>query len=212
MPDPDPPRSRMADLPLDLDWPLVLRVQTLGDRQAFAELVRRHQGLLRATLRRLCGGQAAWADELCQEAFLKAWQGLPAFAGRARFRTWLFRLAYNEFLQAARRSEQRLARNTQALDGAGLEAAADAGALPAGPADGLERHVALHLDLQRALQRLGDDERAAIVHCCMADFSHAEAAAVLGLPLGTVKTHVLRGRAKLQAALSGWATPTGETR
>ncbi|MHB1284745.1 MAG: sigma factor, partial [Metallibacterium scheffleri] len=62
-----------------------------GDRNAFAELVRAHQGPVRAQLRRLSGGQCALADDLAQETFLRAWQSLPRFRGEAGFGTWLYR-------------------------------------------------------------------------------------------------------------------------
>jgi RNA polymerase sigma factor (sigma-70 family) len=79
----------------------------------------------------------------------------------------------------------------------------------------LSHTVALSLDLQRALAQLSDAERQAIVLCHGAELSHAEAAQVLGWPLGTVKTHVLRGKEKLRASLAAWAPapppPQGNT-
>jgi RNA polymerase sigma factor (sigma-70 family) len=63
----------------------------------------------------------------------------------------------------------------------------------------------MKIDLERALARLSDAERAAIVQCYHNDLSHEEAAYVLGCPVGTVKTHVLRGKQKLKIALAAWA-------
>ena len=162
-----------------------------GSRPAFEALVRMHQGYLRQLLRRLCRHEHQLADDLAQDAFCNAWQGLPQFRGEARFRSWLTRLAYNAYLQHRRR------RHEEPLDEDAPESAA-----PEAASDG-----ALRLDLERALARLREPEREALLMCCYAELSHAEAAAVLGWPLGTVKTQVLRARTKLQAWLAGWRTP-----
>ncbi len=74
--------------------PLVARAAA-GDSAAFAELVRTHQGYLRKLLGRVCRGDQGRADDLAQEAFVRAWRALPQFRGEARFRTWLTRLAYS---------------------------------------------------------------------------------------------------------------------
>ena len=73
---------------------LVARAAT-GERTAFAALVQAHQGYLRKLLGRVCRGDQARADDLAQEAFVRAWRALPKFRGEARFRTWLTRLAYS---------------------------------------------------------------------------------------------------------------------
>jgi len=191
----------------DLAW--VRAVQVDDDRAAFAQLVRAHQAVVRALLRRLCGGDAALADELAQESFLHAWQALPGFRGESRFRTWLFRVAYNVFLQHARRGSERLRRSTDTLD----PEAFDAAVLDAFPAaTSLSHTVALALDLERALARLSGAEREAIICCGLADLSHSEAALVLGWPLGTVKTHVQRGKAKLREMLAAWAPSSAPER
>jgi RNA polymerase sigma-70 factor (ECF subfamily) len=67
------------------------------------------------------------------------------------------------------------------------------------------RQAALRIDLERAMSILSDAERAAIVQCYHNDLSHEEAAAVLGCPVGTVKTHVLRAKQKMKARLGAWA-------
>lgn len=156
-----------------------------GDRPSFERLVRTHQAYLRQLLRRLCRGDHALADDLAQEAFVAAWRALPGFRGEARFRTWLTRLAINAFRQQARKAWP------EALP----DEAPDAPDSDFAPAAG-ER-----LDLQRALARLREPEREALLMCFYADLSHAEAAEALGWPLGTLKTQVLRARAKLRAWL-----------
>lgn len=177
----------------DQAW--VHAVQQSDDRAAFANLMRRHQGAIRAVLRRLCNGDTGMADDLAQESFLQACRSLAGFRGESRFRTWLIRVAHNVYLQHHRRNSERFQRGLQtlepetAVEGAGLS---------------LSNTVALGLDLQRALARLSDAERQAIVYRHMAELSHTEAAKVLGWPLGTVKTHVLRGKEKLRELLAAW--------
>lgn len=158
-----------------------------GERAAFAGLVQAHQAYLRQFLRRLTRGQQDWADELAQEAFIAAWRGLPGFRGEARFRSWLTRLAFNAYLRQ---------RETQAPVEAVDEPpeAADSDFAP---------KLAQRLDLARALAQLREPEREAILMCFYAELSHAEAAEALGWPLGTLKTQVLRGRARLRELLEG---------
>jgi RNA polymerase sigma-70 factor (ECF subfamily) len=160
-----------------------------GDRAAFAQLVQAHQGYLRRLLRRLCGGDEGRADDLAQEAFMKAWRGLPAFRGEARFRTWLTRLAYSA-LSAERRSPA---------------VALSDSVLPDTPVSDFAPGLSWQLDLDRALATLKPQERDALLLCFAGDLSHAEAAQALGLPLGTLKTQVLRARHKLRLALQAWS-------
>ncbi|WP_457421699.1 RNA polymerase sigma factor [Roseateles sp. P5_E7] len=158
-----------------------------GDRSAFAALVQAHQGYLRKLLGRVCRGDQARADDLAQEAFVRAWRALPKFRGEARFRTWLTRLAYSS-LAAERPSLPR-------VDDAPPELGAHSDFAPG--AD-------WRIDLDRALATLSEPQRHALLLCYGADLSHAEAALVLGWPLGTVKTQVLRAKARLRTQLQAW--------
>lgn len=177
-----------ALLPGDAD--LVSRALAQDDRHAYAELMRRNQSSVRALLRRLTRGNDALADDLAQETFVLAWRKLAQFRGEARFSTWLYRIAYNCFLAHARATVPE-----DPLDPDLPEA--DAAPSHAPRAD-------LRLDLERAMNTLTDAERAAIVQCYYQDLSHEEAAFVLELPLGTLKTHVLKAKQKLKAALASW--------
>jgi len=165
---------------------LVVRAAA-GDRNAFAALVQSHQGYLRKLLGRVCRGNQARADDLAQEAFVRAWRALPKFRGEARFRTWLTRLAYSAL--AAERP------GLPPQDDAPPELDAHSDFAPA--AD-------WRIDLDRALASLSEPQRHALVLCYGADLSHAEAAQILGWPLGTLKTQVLRAKARLRALLSAW--------
>lgn len=158
-----------------------------GDRAAFAALVQAHQGYLRKLLGRVCRGDQGRADDLAQEAFVRAWRALPGFRGEARFRTWLTRLAYSA-LSAERPS---LPLRDDATDDHGIDSDFAPGA-------------DWRIDLDRAMATLSETQRHALLLCYGADLSHAEAAQVLGWPLGTVKTQVLRAKARLRAQLQAW--------
>ncbi|MBA3504871.1 MAG: sigma-70 family RNA polymerase sigma factor [Betaproteobacteria bacterium] len=193
----------MAPPPLS-DAQLIARAQVEDDRHAFAELVRRHQSTVRACLRKLTAGNHALADDLAQETFILAWRNLRSFRQEARFSTWLYRIATNCWLADARkRKEELLGDRADELADDESDETLGSNALGSDPA----RATTLKLDLERAMGLLSEGERAAIVQCYHNDLTHEEAAYVLALPLGTVKTHVLRGKQKLKAALAAW-TPT----
>ncbi|MGP1274654.1 MAG: RNA polymerase sigma factor [Caulobacterales bacterium] len=167
------------------DDELAARVVAGGDRRAFAVLVNRHQSLVRGMLARLTG-RSADADDLAQETFVQAWRRIATYRGQGGFRSWLCQIAYSRFLMNARKDRSR----------ARLMEAAAREPEPEAPGSG---HAGERLDLDRALAGLSQDERACIVLCHGAGLSHSEAADITGLALGTVKSHVNRGRAKLKA-------------
>ena len=169
------------------DTDLIARVLLSGDQHAFAELVRRYQSPVRAFLTRMTRGDAHLADDLAQETFLKVWQKLHTYRGSAKFSTWLFGIAFNELRSAARKRSELLS--------ADLEETAEE--KPA-----IDTNQGLRLDLAAALERLQANERAAILLCCQNGLSHEEAAQILDSPVGTVKTHILRGKEKLKRLLS----------
>jgi RNA polymerase sigma-70 factor (ECF subfamily) len=171
------------------DTDLVARVLASEDHVAFAELVRRHQSRVRAFLTRMTRGDLHLADDLAQETFLKAWKKMHTFRGNAKLLTWLLGIALNEFRDEARR--RKVAVFEDAAD-TGLEQAAGSAA----------PNSNLRLDLAEALNELNLNERGAILLCCQNGLSHSEAAEVLGCPIGTVKTNVLRGKEKLKRRLS----------
>jgi RNA polymerase sigma factor (sigma-70 family) len=169
------------------DADLIARALSLEDQNAFGELVRRHQSPVRAFLTKMTRGDAHMADDLAQETFLKAWNKLKTFRGEARFSTWLFGIAYNEFRGEARKRKELALDELEDLPEAEETAPADAD---------------LRMDLTAALNTLSSAERAAVVLCCQNGLSHEEAAQILQNPLGTVKTNVLRGREKLRRKLA----------
>lgn len=180
-----------------VDHALVARVLLTDDRRAFEQLMRRHQGMVRAQLRRLLHGDEARADDLAQETFLLAWRKLQQFRGEARFSTWLYRIAYTCFLQARRK------RSSAAEDGDG-----DAPDPQTSPRDAVD----LQLDVERAMLSLSTTEQIVLTHVVQLGLSHDEAAYVLAMPLGTVKSHTNRGKTKLRALLADWQTTSQEER
>ena len=173
------------------DTDLIARVLSREDQHAFGELVRRYQSPVRAFLVRLARGDAHLADDLAQETFLKAWRKLHTYRGSARFSTWLFGIAYNEFRTVAR---QRKDLALEDVEEPAAESTPSAG----------DSRSDLRLDLTDALEGLSSQERAAVVLCCQNGLTHEEAAQVLDCPLGTVKTNVLRGKEKLKRRLFGY--------
>jgi len=171
------------------DADLVTRVLVDDDHHAFAELVRNHQSPVRGLLRQLTRNDLALADDLAQETFLRAYKNIRSFRGEAKFSTWLYRIAYNCFREEARKRKELVG-----IDEAQLEAEQDPHTVD----------PALKHDLMHALQLLPLHERSAILLCCQNGLSHDEAARVLDIPLGTVKTNVLRGREKLKKTLAAW--------
>lgn len=170
--------------PASLDEALVAAAQG-GSAEAFSRLVERHQQAVRAFLRRACGDWAA-ADDLAQETFLAAWSRIGRLKAGASVRAWLCGIGYNKHLTAVRSASRERVR-AQAY-----ESDRDA-SLDAAPED--------KMALERAMADLPAEQRACVALCLAADFSHAEAAEALDMPLGTVKSHVSRGRARLLQAL-----------
>jgi RNA polymerase sigma-70 factor (ECF subfamily) len=155
-----------------------------GDTAAFGQLTRQHQSALRGFLRRLTRGDAALADDLAQDAFFEAWRKIGQFRGIGSFRGWLTRIAWRRYLMEARR------RKLETLD---------TDAEPEEQSSSLEPGV--RFDLERCMAKLSVNERAAVTLCYALGHSNPEAAEILGMPVGTLKSHVLRGRQKLASML-----------
>ncbi len=156
-----------------------------GSDDAFSRLVSEHQPAVRAFARRLAPNPAD-ADDLAQEAFVTAWSKLDALKPDVSFRTFVCGIAYRKALNDRRRFNRSAARDTQWYDVTPQSASST---------------VEARLSVQAALQHLPIDVRAAVSLCVAGDYSHSEAAEILGLPLGTVKTHIQKGREKLNALL-----------
>jgi len=173
----------------ETDAELIARVLAEEDADAFEDLVARHQSPVRALLLRLTRANQPLADELAQDTFLQAYRSLSSFKGSARLSTWLHSIAYRAFLTHVRSHRPTELYNEQEH---------------AAPVQGGTRTSDFNHDLELAMQQLSIDERAVLTLCLGDGCTQEEAASALSLPLGTVKTHMTRGREKLKQLLAEW--------
>jgi len=163
-----------------------------GDAQAFERLYRAHVGVIRGLARRMAGDAAA--DELTQDAFVRAWEKLDTFRGDARFGTWLYRLAVNVIIEQRRRSASR----AWLVEDGG--AASESAAVPA--ADGV-----FAIDFEAAVDRLPEGARQVFLLHDVEGYKHDEIGALLGIATGTSKGQLHRAREILRRHLNAVAAP-----
>lgn len=200
--DPAPPESVLPD-PAERE--LVARARE-GDEQAFRTLVELHQDQILRLAMRVLRCDAALAEDLTQEVFLRVFRGLGSFDGAVRFRVWAHRIAMNVCVSAYRKdhSLKRGSRRTISLDApvAGdPDLRIDPPARVLGPA---ERAQELEFAdrVRFAVADLPDEFRHAVLLRDMQGLSYEEVAETLGIPVGTVRSRLHRGRQLLQAALA----------
>lgn len=152
-----------------------------GERAAFDELYERNAGRVYAICLRLTGDPAA-ATEAAQDAFVRAWRTLDSFRGESRFSTWIHRLAVNLVLDRQRAAARARAR-TRPLE------AADLGIPETAAPDAARR-----LDVERAIARLPERARAALVLYGIEGYTYEEVAEAMDVAIGTVKAHIHRAR------------------
>lgn len=172
------------------DSELIARVLLSDDRRAFGDLVLRHQSAVRHFLRQLTRGNAALADDLAQETFLQGYRSLARFRGDAAFSTWLLGIAHNRWRNARRSLRADLP--------------LDAPDVPQPAVDATVSTSDWRSDLAAVWPQLSPDEQLAIHLGYQQGLAHAEIAALLDWPLGTVKTHLARGKDKLRHLLAAW--------
>ncbi|WP_374472762.1 RNA polymerase sigma factor [Arenimonas sp.] len=177
-----------APPPREEDYALV-RAAGAGDTGAFEQLYRKHSRRVYAVLWRLCGHEAR-AEDLLQEAFVRAWQALPAFRFESAFGTWLHRLAVNTALMElrSRRGGQALETDDEALESHSTP-------------DSAGHRTALGLDLERAVATLPPRARAVLVLHDIEGWKHEEIAAELGMAVGSSKAQLHRARQLLRTRL-----------
>ena len=152
-----------------------------GDEGAFAALVEQNQGRIYHLALRMTGNPDD-AAELCQEAFLNAWKGLGKFQGESSFSTWLYRIAYNVFYDYIRSRKE-----TTELDSREVDATNSVE----------QENVGQRMDIYQSLEKLKEVERTCITLFYMEDVSIDKIAGIVGIPAGTVKSHLSRGKEKL---------------
>lgn len=173
-----------------LDERSVVTLAIIGDERAFEQLVQRREAWLRNLLRRL-SGDPHLADDLAQQVFLQAWRSIKTLRSSGAFAAWIKRMAVNAWLQYVRSNEPLNAAsstsgNASLRDGAVAES------------------TGVGIDIDRALNLLPAHVRLCIVLAYNEGMSHREIAEVTALPLGTVKSHIKRGNARLQQFLAAY--------
>jgi RNA polymerase sigma-70 factor, ECF subfamily len=166
-----------------------------GDQDAFAQLVQRYQRHVFNLVYRMLQ-QYEEANEITQETFLAAWQGLPAFRGDARFSTWLYRIAYNcclKQLEQRKRDKalQAALQAEQALEGANKDKRPDV------ELDARDRQALI----REHLSHLPAKYRIVLILRHLQDKTYEEMAEILTIPIGTIKTHLFRARNLLKERL-----------
>ena len=164
-----------------------VRAAAAGDRHAFQRLYRLHVGRVHGAVYRLAGYDHARAEDLTQEAFVRAWQKLPGFRHESAFGTWLYRLAVNVALMDIR------ARGADPVSMRDDERLPDPGQLPFCAAEREE--------LQRAIGQLPPRARAVLVLHDIEGWRHDEIGHALGMAAGTSKAQLHRARSLLRKLL-----------
>lgn len=172
--------DRQAHRERESDW--VERARA-GEQRAFEQLYRHHRDRIYALCWRLCGGDAALAEDLLQEAFVRAWSKLHLFEGRSAFGTWLHRLAANVVLSDRRIRLKKVGMET-VLDEAVERTASGAKDITAD----------LESDLEQAVARLPERARTVLILYDIEGYRHSEIAGLTGMAVGSSKAQLHRAR------------------
>ncbi len=176
-----------------------------GSEAAYREIVRRYERSLFTLILRMVRDRSS-AEDLAQDSFVKAFRNLRSFDPTRKFSSWLFKIAHNTAIDHLRRRDPV----PLSLDAAGPDETDLLASVPdrrAEPPDRALGRADLAHCLERAVATLRPEYREAIVLRFTQDLSYDEIAEVMGLPLGTVKTHLHRARKELAAVLQamGWS-------
>lgn len=186
-----------ASTAADADATLVAQAQG-GDLEAFGRLVDRYQRPLVAFGRAMLSGSPD-AEDVAQEAFVRAYRALGQFRGASSFKTWLYQIAANVARTYATRRVGRAETSAETETGSIFDRTPSR--------DDFERGVLVREQVTRALAALPDDWREAVVLRDMQGLDYREIAAVLNVPIGTVESRIFRGRERLRAALRAPSAP-----
>lgn len=160
---------------------LIARCVAGDDRYAFERLVDEYNDGLRRFLLNLTLGDACLTDDLAQETFLKAYLSLRSFQGLARFKTWLYRIAYNEYYSYMRKLKEEYPESETQHD----------------IMDSSIEHNDAKMDVERCLKVLNETERSIVLLFYMEDRPIKQISEITGLPPGTIKSHLSRSKAKM---------------
>ena len=160
-----------------------VRSALAGDRGAFETLYRRHRDRIYGLVWRICGADKSLAEDLLQEAFIRAWQKLGSFRGDSSFLTWLHRLSINVAL-SDRRIRLRRAQREEPLDEVAQRTATGARDVVAG----------LQKDLEQAIAKLPERARTVLVLYDIEGYQHREISELTGMAVGSSKAQLHRAR------------------
>ena len=177
---------------------LVRRVQG-GELDAFEELVRAHEKTVYNLALRMTGNPQD-AEDMAQEAFLKAYRSLPEFRGESKFSVWLYRIVSNVCLDHLRKQSRRPSSSLTMEDNDGEEQQYDVPDESASPEKLLEQKLTREA-VQRGLNQLPDEQRQILLLRELRGLSYEEIGEALGLEAGTVKSRIFRARKRLCAFL-----------
>lgn len=174
-------------------WVLAAKQGT--DSRFFGYLVKEHQLAVRGYLRRLTRGNATLSDDLAQEAFLTAYKKINSFKSTGSFKSWLLAISYRVFLMHMRKNSSNPLMNfpTENYDGEEIEELAQIST----NAD----DIADKIDMENAFHSLKKNQRSTLTLCYSYGMSHSEISEIMDMPLGTVKSHIARGKDALRKIL-----------
>ena len=164
------------------DLTLVAQVVIFGNKRAFDSLVKKYQSSVRRYFLHQTLGDVPLSDDLAQETFIKAYTHIATFKNISNFSTWLFRIAYNVFFDYIRTRKET----------SGLEDWETDASCRTEP-----KNLVTKIDIYQGLARLKEVERTCITLHFIEDLSIDKISAITGLPTGTVKSHLSRGKEKL---------------
>ena len=162
------------------DMSLIALVLLNNDHRAYEKLVLKYQSDVRGLLIKLSNGNKAIADDLAQDVFIRAYKYLRTFKATAGFSTWLYRISYNVFIDYTKSLIKT--DNIEGYDCISED----------------HKDVGSEIDMQNALKILKENEKAVILLYYDKGYSHNEIAKIIDMPLGTVKTNLLRAKEKLK--------------
>jgi RNA polymerase sigma-70 factor (ECF subfamily) len=195
-----PPHSVGISIPdvaptsVEQDDAILVAASKAGDQNAFAVLVQRHQRRVFNLVYRLLQ-EYDEANEVTQDAFFSAWQGLPSFRGDARFSTWLYRIAYNYALKQLekRKRDKALEVAMQVETETGDERVEEA----------IEVHQRQEI-VREHLSMLPAKYQIVLILRHLQEMTYEEMAEILRVPIGTIKTHLFRARNLLKERLEAF--------
>lgn len=171
---------------LQEDSELLARILVEDDRDAFEILIKKYQSPVRSLFRKLTGGDDILADDLSQETFMNAYRGIRSFKGKSKIQTWLFSIARNVYLQHVRKQADISSETTDEI----VE--------PNKHTDDMK------IDLHKCMLMLEPNDRMLLAMAYAEGMSHGELAETLNMPVGTVKTNILKAKALLVKYLKSY--------